>query len=222
MKAQGVDVDYVTLLMITGDLWQFRYPCSANESIATSTVAGLDRITKFYQLDASVLADIASHASKCDRQNTRDAMTNWQTAIRDVAAGNDLPNDLALFSLRATTYLNTTYTAAYLWIESYPELAEKLLADPTYTSMYAMFDSSNVMLTPVAVSQLLEAKIATIRSASSLAIELLTTPSATGCMSQLRDHAEHLREKVSSIAELLKDEDRDGKGNTKETSASSP
>jgi hypothetical protein len=219
MKAQGVDVDYMTLLMISGDLWQFRYPCFANESIATATASGLDRITKFYQLDASVLADITSHASKRDPKDTRDAMTNWQAAIRDVAVGNDLPNDLALFSLRATTYLNTTYTAAYLWIESHPDLAEKLFADPTYALMYAMFDSSNAMLTPVVVSQFLEAKIATIRSANSLAIELLTTPSATGCMSQLRDHAEHLREKVSLMTGLSTNTDEKDACEGKETPA---
>jgi ferric-dicitrate binding protein FerR (iron transport regulator) len=227
MKAQGVDVDYMTLLMISGDLWQFRYPCSANESIATLTVAGINRITKFYRLDASVLADVASHASKHDPQNTHEAMMNWQTAIRDVAVGNDLPNDLALFSLRATTYLNTTYTAAYLWIESHPGLAEKLLADPTTTfaeQLQLICDASadSQIDTPAKAStsqthspsstslssaasptlssslHMLKSRITAIQSAGTSAIELLTTPPATQCTSQRRDIASRLIKQLSS------------------------
>jgi ferric-dicitrate binding protein FerR (iron transport regulator) len=211
---RGLDTDYVTLLMISGDIWQFHYPQPSNGPIPVFAPAAVRRIATYYDVDGRELLKranssrdgITDMATQPDDAGERyaAAMHLWYSDIAAaVKQGMELPDDLVLFTLRAANYLTNTHTAAYLWMNTHPNLAEKLLADDKYTSTYL----AGLLLRQLAgVESWLEyvaKRIATAQTVGTTTQELLTTPESADCRSQSAE----LRGRLSNVIATLVTED---------------
>ena len=146
----GIEADYVELLMVSGDIWQFHYPRSLGQPIPVFDPTAIDRIARHYKIDGdgllktlqssslkspitSVDSSTTGPSKGCPAEIYLSALKDWQSTITSAADNSDgLPADLLLFSLHAGTYLANTRTAAYLWIKENPDNAEVLLAQPDY------------------------------------------------------------------------------------------
>ena len=137
LKNHGIETDYVTLLVISGDIWQFNYHRSSKEPIPVFNPISFKRITKFYQIDPAVLKKIILQ-TKDEPQNYKEALKLWQQDIQQVTNQSNMPFDLLAFTLHATEYLNDTYTDVYLWIDAHSELAQRLLTDTQYVEAYSL------------------------------------------------------------------------------------
>ena len=154
----GIETDYINLLMVSGDIWQFNYPRPPRKlghPIATFAPAGVGRLARHYEVDAaSLLAAIRPGSDATAITDTvrpgkawADAIDHWRLDIGTAASGGESASadDLVLFSLRAGTYLTNTRTAAYLWVTAHPAEAQRLLADEDYLADYlAALMSKNV------------------------------------------------------------------------------
>ena len=125
-QRHGIDADYLDLLMISGDIWQFHYPLGGQEPMSTFRATAVERIAEAYRLDKSqLLAEIAAPPNCEAKGHSPDerlaALRQWSVDIATVAAApNYLPAETLTAALRATTYLANTRTAAYLWIRQNP------------------------------------------------------------------------------------------------------
>ena len=149
-----VEADYLDLLMISGDIWQFHYPRPVNQRIALFDASAVSRVAQHYRADGTVLlraacadradsqqlaSDAASSAKKHAGQpgaGYEAAMRNWGEALQAAADTGHVQNDLLLFALRASSYLANTRAAAYLWVKAHPQKAQALLKDKDYASRY--------------------------------------------------------------------------------------
>jgi len=144
-KQRDIEADYIELLMLSGDIWQFHYPRPADGPIPVFDPSAVERLASHYGLDSEWLlavvrpSDIVRDASDSDRPSDktpgelyRAALEQWRS---DVAAAErrwdeEFPLKLLLFSMGACRYLADTRTAAYLWVREHPEQSRKMLACP--------------------------------------------------------------------------------------------
>jgi hypothetical protein len=136
LKAQGRNVDYVELLVVSGDIWQFKYvadgPISQEfASVKSQSLAFLDAR---YSLNAKELSNQTGRAGELvSAATTRDSdasdaknLKQWANDISSAAANpRGFTIDDMIIMLRAATYLQNTRTAAYLWIKSHREEAQQ-------------------------------------------------------------------------------------------------
>lgn len=139
-EANGIQADYVELLMISGEVWQFHYPRPWNRLPVVFDPAAVRRVAKHFKVESAHLlkavagpeAGVGGPADSV-RQSRMDpaeaylsAMRDWRSDIaRAAARGERPPTDLLLFTLRASTYLTNTRTAAHIWIREDSEKAEQ-------------------------------------------------------------------------------------------------
>jgi len=152
MRAQdSIDANWIELLMISGDIWQFHCdpkrsfdrPLTQVEPAAIARLAhhyGLDEkdILKTLRLPEPTLTAMMSAQGAPPGQRYTEALRHWHDAILSAVPVDDKPDahgDLILFSLTAGHYLAETRTAAYLWVKNNPEKACQLLADKAYLAM---------------------------------------------------------------------------------------
>ena len=217
-EQHDINADYVELLIISGDIWQFNYPRPLHKPIPKFDPAAVGRIAKYYKVESSQLLKVAQRSSSnppatdvkpattspsttYHAEAYLSAMENWQVAIAFAAATPDgLPSDLLLFSLHAGTYLTDTRTAAYLWVKENPDKARALLAEGKY---WANFLSEKPPVTPehleALTKQLYSGAIAAA-NARRLTQELFTTPQSSDCEACVQEHVRALRRQLSTFA----------------------
>lgn len=123
LRDRGIKRDYLTLLMVSSDIWQFNYPRELRGPMAGPTSEGLTRIAEHYRV--ALANELTRKLAQTPPAKTSPAetMIRWRT---DLVQREILPNDLSLFSLRASLYLLNTRTAAQLWIKVHPDAASRM------------------------------------------------------------------------------------------------
>jgi hypothetical protein len=147
-KDPTVEADWIELLMISGDIWQFHYdsnlpacqPVTKLESAAVIRLVwhlGLDEqeLLRIAGLPKSSPAAMSLLQDQTPGHRYADALRRWLDAL--TTRGQQPENDsvLKLFSLYASQYLAETRTAAYLWAKNHPEKVRQLLADKEYLAI---------------------------------------------------------------------------------------
>ena len=211
-----IEADYIDLLLVSGDIWQFNYPRSSSQPIPISYTTSVTRTAWHYQIEPTELLaalDLNLPKTPSDRpvedviKQYRSALGLWQSDVAGLSTTDRSEHgDLLLFTLRAGTYLSNTRTAAWLWLRAHPEQAAAL-SPWQALSISRDFVSRDTGGTTSAscrqwLSQLAR-EIAAADHVGRLGQELITVPSATGCQTQ----ATILRtELAETVAGLLKPE----------------
>jgi len=203
LAARGIQTDYVTLLMISGEITQFHYPCSWNQPLAQYDPHHVVRIAQWYGLRTDdVMASINEYASNVvklpDRtSSSQEALRAWRSELSAVLKEkHELPDDLALFTLRAASFLTRTRTAAYLWAKANPDLASRLLGDKAGRQVLEGFEvhySGDLHVWLEAMQKL----VVSTRTMGSLIQELLLTRPTADCQSQAGELVRQLQNEVS-------------------------
>lgn len=149
-NTSNIDANYLDVLIISGDIWQFHYPQPSRTPIPEFTPTAINRIATHYKVNTGNLLNAVSayggtqagttqmELNLGGRENVaktyRAALEQWQTDITAAERQHNeqLPNDLLIFSLHATAYLENTRTAAYLWLRKHPGEIDRLLANADY------------------------------------------------------------------------------------------
>lgn len=211
---KGLDADYIELLMVSGDIWQFHYPRAINQPIPAFNAAGIRQIAAYYGVDpAALLAAIAPANADINEQplakaaeEYQKAMRNWQTDIAGLgktenrdAAAEKRNSDVLLFSLRAGTYLTNTRTAAWAWAQAHPAEAAKLLAAWQRLGLLPIASETPSFQTWLSS---LAGEIASAGKIGLFASELVTAPPATACEVEPNMTAGLLKETVEAFLKL--------------------
>jgi hypothetical protein len=217
-ERHGIDVDYVELLMVSGDIWQFHYPRSWNQPIPIFNPAAIQRIADSYKVNCLELlkasAPVAESLSvcqgerealPCDQADTR-ADDRYLSALRvwhsDVAAAagtpGGWPDDLLTFTLRAATYLANTRQAACLWIDAHPGRAGVLLEDSQSLNIPSLERSGYRTTNAKEWADALRREALAAQSAAQAAQEMLLAPKAAACEIQTAT-AKRLQESISLL-----------------------
>ncbi len=150
-KDKAVSADWIEVLMISGDIWQFHYdpklpssqPRTKLQPQAITRLArhyGLDEkdILKALGLPDSALTDMAHVQDGALGRQYAAALRRWHDAILAAVDTQNNPkasDSLKSFSFNASLYLSETRIAAYLWVKHHPEEARQLLADRDYLAI---------------------------------------------------------------------------------------
>jgi ferric-dicitrate binding protein FerR (iron transport regulator) len=189
----NIQADYVELLMVSGDIWQFHYPRSYAQPIPVFGPAAIDRLAKHYGIAPDNLILAVKPAVQASSESTREsarmtadhetgmfsacrrALQQWRTDIATAERQGDgsLTGDLLLFSLGACQYLANTRTAAYLWVREHPEQAARMLADPTCAPAIAGVLSMRRALDSQELTASLRKQAVCVGKAENLGIEQL-------------------------------------------------
>jgi hypothetical protein len=143
-KSQNIPADYLTLLMVSGDIWQFHYTGpNSQKTIPVFDVHSVNRLADYYQLDRSILlADQPGRTQQTSDRIPSDDLARWQADLSAHLQTHSTPSlEKLLFTLQAADYLAKTSTAAYLWIKTHPEQARTLFA--TFSTFTTLTPSSN-------------------------------------------------------------------------------
>jgi hypothetical protein len=187
-----IEADYLDVLMLSGDIWQFRYPepRQSGDRIPAFHPAAVERLAHWYGLDSkSLLEAIGRHRTAGNRPEAEHTGEAFAEAIRrshtDLAAvtGRDATGDPILFSLQASTYVHHTRAAAYLWVREHPENAERLLASGDYAALFLMaLLPSGQAESPLSLQDQLEQQLEACRQSYRFAQQWwLTTSYMSGC-----------------------------------------
>jgi len=221
---RGLDVDYIELLMVSGDIWQFHYPRPVGEPTPVIDPAGIRRIAEHYGADGAALwrdvqpspADpmrrapaTAADSSGGDNNNTAQAwlsaMDAWRSGVASEADHpNHFPAALLLSSLEAASYLANTRTAAWLWVSEHPDKARALLAEGDYRARCMPRRMPGQSITASALAARLADQAAAARKATQAVQDLfmtVATKNETGCGTASAAAAEQLQEYLSAFAE---------------------
>jgi len=178
LARQPANTDWIDVLMISGDIWQFHYD---------RTLLADQAITKI---------ELPPHTQALGLLYA-EALRRWHDAV--TSAGSQEPEDnagLKIFSLRATHYLADTRTAAYLWVKTHPQEARHLLADNSYLRMLPVQpENANVNDW---ISQLREQATAARRSVSAATDWLLAHTEAV-CAPEPSEHQSKLAEGITKL-----------------------
>ena len=152
----GIEADYLDVLVISGDIWQFRYPVGMAENIAAFHPTTLHNLAGWYGLDPDqVAANIGRQPEKSSLgmlsdgrplgEQFAEALYLWQDGWPQESQA-----DAAIFSFHAMGYLVRTRSALYCWVKEHPVQAERLWADPDYpgvglTGLEASVDGESVL-----------------------------------------------------------------------------
>jgi len=135
LQAHGHQVDYLDVLMVSGDIWQFHFDSKQpfGQPLAVHGPTGLSRLAEYYRVPVESLrlnTDSTILASAAPVTATQ-ALGRWQSAM---IAENGSQMDLYLYTVQAGPYLAQTRAAAALWVYRHPQAAQKLLASSGYRS----------------------------------------------------------------------------------------
>ena len=203
---RAVAVDYIELLMVSGDIWQFHcdpiFPL--RQPLAKLEPMAILRLVQCYHMDAgTVLRDLGVPASRLAAspvwaQKYAEALRQWHGALN--AMGHEKiqgTGDIAMFSLDAGCYLANTRAAAFLWSKAHPQEARKLLAD---SGCNAMKTSAPLALAGDGCIQRLKEQALAARSIAQAALILVTMPMEDACAPQLVKQRRILADMVAALA----------------------
>lgn len=112
LMKNGVQADYIELLVVSGDIWQFEYdpqqPLTAPLSRCYQT--SLDRVARHYGV--GLLGVTAGMGGR--QPDPRCSLRLWREDIAKVAQTGSMLDSL-LLSLRGCSYMAKTRTALWLW-----------------------------------------------------------------------------------------------------------
>ena len=137
LRARGIQADYAELLMVSGDLWQFRFDSKGplDQPLAVCDRSTVDRLAKHYQVPAESLRRSITSAVPAGRSTdsgsalAAKSMERWRVALASAGRGDAAgQTDLLLSSLRASRYLQETQAVACLWMVRNPQRAQEALA----------------------------------------------------------------------------------------------
>ncbi len=217
-----VKADWIELLMIGGDIWQFHYDpmLPSSQSLTKTEPTALARLARHFGLDeremwrslglpdSTPIARSPAH-DRTPGQQYADALRRWHDALTTGRQQLESDSDrMALFSLRASQYLADTRTAAYLWAKTHPQQARQLLADNTYIAMLPM--TPGTLNEDEWLEQLRQQAVAA-RSCIPAAMEGLLVPVGTGCAPQTLEQQRKLAALVSEMVPAWPDR-REGQG----------
>jgi len=222
-NGQAGEADWIELLMVSGDIWQFHYdpelPSSQPLTKKMEPMA-IARLARHYGLDerdmlrSTRLPDSTPNGALPVQDQSlgrwyAEALRRWHDALTTTAQEeSESKPDLKVLSLRASQHLADTRTAAYLWAKAHPQEARQLLADGTYVAML-----------PIApepadedewIRQLRQQAVAA-RSCVPAAMEWLLLPAGTGCAPQASDQQRRLAALVAELTPALPDRESQGK-----------
>ncbi len=214
----AIDADYVELLMISGDIWQFHYPRSWDQRIPVFDPAGMRRIAEAYNVDRrELLTAWPGPVSPAGQSRWPDALTSsasaaggaylsclrsWQADLSAASRnGGALPEDLMMFTLRAAAYLARTRTAVGLWAIANSDNDRWLGALKHGLAVAAEAPEPPQADGIEAWAANLGDQVAAAQKAVALSQELLTLPRASPCEAQAAALAGELSAWVSSLAE---------------------
>ena len=188
----GIQAEYVTLLMVSGNIWQFNYPRPCDRPIPRFEVAAVERIARHYDVPAGSLSAAARNWTPQSAQGdaegdggppwlrTRFALLRWRAKLlQSVRLSERLPEDELLPAFRSAVYLARTAEAAQEWTAVHPDQAAKLFGDSTYVTQYAAFFGSVEQVSLALAQQNLARRIEVAQRAEFLARELLLGPGTT-------------------------------------------
>ena len=225
-KDQSASADWIELLMISGDIWEFHYdpklsghqPLTKLKPQAITRLArhrGLDEkeILKALSLPDSVLATTTAIQDGALGRRYVDALCRWHDAILATVdtQNNPKPNDdLKTFSFQASRYLSETRIAAYLWVKNHPDEARQLLTDKEYRAMLPILPAMSTAGAPDMDAWLkqLRKEATSAHNCIPASLEWLAEPPTTGCTYQATEQQHWLAELV---AELTPPDQREGK-----------
>lgn len=211
---KGLDADYIELLMVSGDIWQFHYPRTIDQPIPVFNAAGIKQIAAYYGVEpAALLAAIAPANADINEQSLAQAaeeyhkaMQNWQSAIASLSKKEDRDasaekhhNDVLLFSLRAGRYLTNTRTAAWTWAQAHPAEAAKIL---TAWRRLGLLPAESQTLSFQDWLNTLRREIAATDDIARLASELITAPPVDACDSQTKTLTGRLNNTIRAFLSL--------------------
>ena len=193
----GIDADYIKLLMVSGDIFQFNFPRMRDEPIATFDPAAIGRIARHWQVEPATLMAVVGSPwrglSDAEFQSPKigsrfhskaeshlAALKAWRAAV----SGDDSSMDLLLFNLRAGTYLANTRTAAYLWSRNHPREVKSTLGQSR--------------VAPCAAEGLAN-QIAAANAVVKAAQELFVAPKGVGCDLQADALGVELRRQIGAF-----------------------
>ena len=184
----NIEADYISLLMISGDIWQFHYPRSLGKSIPIYNPCLIDRLATHYDV---TFEQFESFAGPNNLPSTKPSevyqasLVNWHTAIANASQNTgDMSGDLLLFNLRAGQYLTNTRTAAYLWVKENPGEAEGLMSDKNYYELFLskeLADRFAYAASSEPLQTYLADQVSNVSAISNGSQELFTTPQSSGC-----------------------------------------
>jgi len=138
----NIQADYIELLMVSGDLWQFHYDPKGRigQPLTVYTPSSLERLATHYELPFKEITAAAKVQSTPVGSTTPATSTSSESAIADLqtwgrtvkARLNDpkgIPIELQLSLLQAGTYLGKTRTAAYLWLRENRDTAKQVIVN---------------------------------------------------------------------------------------------
>jgi hypothetical protein len=201
----GAEADFLALLTLSGDVWQFHYPRSVARPIPAYRPGAIGCLSQRYNIDAAVLlravsgsardalqgpgptsADVPEPGGASPATTYLTALRHWRAAIaKAVGDAEPLSDDLMLFSLRAARYLGTTRTAVYLWMNEHPEEAARLVGDGRYADRWGAMWPGDVRGVEDLEAALGRQALAAYELETA-AQELLTTPRVADCESRAR------------------------------------
>jgi|GEM_PF-2147844 len=132
-QVHGIETDYLGVLVVSGDIWQFRYPLGAGERIAVFRPSAVERLAAWHGLKSDALrggadwmADKLMMNGSLTEKNFADSLKRWRLSVLAQEAGQDR-QDAALDSLRASKYLHILRSGVSLWLHQHPEAGNRLL-----------------------------------------------------------------------------------------------
>ena len=226
-KAQAIKADWIELLMISGDIWQFHYDpkLPVDQPLAKVEPAAITRLARHYGLDErevlqmlglpnSALTTTSSIPGGALGREYADALCRWHDTVMTAVSTQDNPkaNDgLKMFSLDASQHLAKTRIAAYLWVKNHPDKARQLLTDSSYLALLPTppASASDGALDVNEWLNHLHDQANAARICVPAAMEWLTVPPGIGCAYQATEQQRRL---AALVAELLPSlHEREGK-----------
>ena len=136
LQAKGIQADYLELLMVSGDIWQFQFDPNGpiDQPLAGYNSAATERLAKHYDVPAeslrgSIVAAVVEARSKGHADVSAAAsLERWKLAVASAASSSSAARtDFLLSNLRAATYLHDVRTAACVWAARNPQSLQGVL-----------------------------------------------------------------------------------------------
>ena len=200
----NIEADYIDLLMISGDIWQFNYPRPSGKPIPICTSNSIERLNKHYDVKLEKFPSLADTNLPSIKPSEvyQNSLANWHTAIINAGQNTkgDISDELLLFNMRAGQYLTNTRIAAYLWVKENPGEAEGLISAQNYCELFLMDELTDSVVAGEVLQTYLAEQVSEVSVISNGSQELFTTPKSSGCEDNV---AKLVRELQKGLSEFM-------------------